>query len=215
MIEPVDFLVSCLQQLPSTFRPGEMAYLALTSKAEHPFRDKLAFSLYERLPRDRYIVSREWTARGAGGKTKRVDLAVLNPTGRPVCLLELKAMYSFDVAEKYAARTEADEIDALSSAEDCPTVLSLLLATHPKGEIPRSLRGVIKYDSGINSARRKLGSHELVRENVVKSVACAYGQRQPVFQGNFDAGSAFGFRHRSRDDLLACGSDRRVGLKLS
>lgn len=64
----------------------ELAFLALTSKIELPIRDRLAYTLFRRLPE--LLVTREW---------RPVDLAVLSPDGKtPVLLLEAKALYTFN-----------------------------------------------------------------------------------------------------------------------
>jgi hypothetical protein len=95
--------------------PGQLAYLALSSKCEHAVRDRMALIL-----RQRYLgkarIARELTfsrpekqrsksgfdklwqsdARGKGG----IDLAVLDPAGQDViATLELKQIYGFDFLE--------------------------------------------------------------------------------------------------------------------
>src|SRR3954447_11031963 len=76
-----------LARLGRRFERDELAFLALTSKIELPIRDRLAYSLYQRL--DECLVAREW---------KRVDLAVLSDDGKtPVMLLEAKALFTFDL----------------------------------------------------------------------------------------------------------------------
>lgn len=51
------------------FQKDELAYLAITSKSENAFRDRLAYLLHKRYEADGYVVAREW---------HYVDLAVLN-----------------------------------------------------------------------------------------------------------------------------------------
>ena len=80
-------LAQCLERAAKTFAPGELAYLALTSKIDRPLQDRLAWSLRTQLPA--LVVSREW---------RNTDIAVLSADGRsPMVLLEAKARYSFDV----------------------------------------------------------------------------------------------------------------------
>ena len=77
-----------LEAAAASFAPGELAYLALTSKIERPLQDRLAWLLHTRLPD--LVVSREWRA---------TDIAILSAGAEsPLVLLEAKAMYSFDVA---------------------------------------------------------------------------------------------------------------------
>lgn len=82
-------VLECLINQGKTFKKNELAYLALTSKIELPFRDRLAFQIhkhFERQTQPMRCASREW---------KRFDLAILE-NGEPSCLIELKAMYAFD-----------------------------------------------------------------------------------------------------------------------
>lgn len=64
-------LLDGLTAAAASFDPGELPYLALTSKAEHVVRDRLAWALST----GGYRVAREWRARG--------DLAVLDDDGEP------------------------------------------------------------------------------------------------------------------------------------
>jgi len=82
-------LADGLDAAARSFSQGELAYLAPTSKAERPVQDRLAWTLHTRLPG--LGVSREW---------KATDIAVLTADAKsPVALLEIKAMYSFDLAQ--------------------------------------------------------------------------------------------------------------------
>ena len=82
-------LISALKEVESAFLQNELAYLALTQKVEHVFRDKLAFLLHQRLQTGKpsYVVCREW---------QRADLAILE-NQLPVLIVEAKAGYSFDI----------------------------------------------------------------------------------------------------------------------
>ena len=81
---PRQELVDGLTGAAPSFEPGELSYLALTSKAEHVVRDRLAWVLSRRGLR----VAREWR--------NRVDLAVLDDEGEPLSALEAKATYTHD-----------------------------------------------------------------------------------------------------------------------
>ena len=82
---------SALDEIGDTFEENELAYLAVTSKIEHPFRDRLSFLLHKRYEAEGYLVAREW---------KRIDMAILNHEGEPLILIELKAMYTFDAIDR-------------------------------------------------------------------------------------------------------------------
>jgi hypothetical protein len=85
---------------------NELAYLALTSKIEIPIRNKWAYLLHKKLGED-FVVSREW---------RRADLAILEsvPVSKktkilvPRCLIELKAMYTFEGLPKENKNTKED-----------------------------------------------------------------------------------------------------------
>src|SRR5438105_184489 len=77
-------LIAGLRDAAASFDPGELAYLALTSKVEHAVRDRLAWALSKR----GHCVAREW---------RRTDLAVLDEAGDPRAALEAKATYTHDV----------------------------------------------------------------------------------------------------------------------
>ena len=66
------------------FEPGELAYLALTSKPELQVRDRLAWELTKAGVR----VAREW---------RRCDLALLSGNGTPLALVEMKATHTGDM----------------------------------------------------------------------------------------------------------------------
>lgn len=57
---PRQELIEGLRGAAASFDPGELAYLALTSKSEHIIRDRLAWTLSTRGHR----VARDWRARG-------------------------------------------------------------------------------------------------------------------------------------------------------
>lgn len=80
-----EVVLSSLADVEKEFQENELAYLALTTKIELPFRDKWAFLLHNR-PRPKLTVAREW---------KRTDLAILD-RNEPAVLVELTAMYTFD-----------------------------------------------------------------------------------------------------------------------
>ncbi len=93
-----------LVEVSRAFDPGELAYLALTSKPEGAIRDRLAWALYL----DGRRVAREWR--------ERCDLAVLDDDGEPLALIEFKATYSHstswgwkpalrEISERLGART--------------------------------------------------------------------------------------------------------------
>lgn len=79
-----DVLEAALEAVAAGFRPGELAYLALTSKPEGAIRDRLAWALYS----SGHCAAREWR--------ERCDLAVLNEAGDPLAVVEFKAIFTHD-----------------------------------------------------------------------------------------------------------------------
>lgn len=81
----VQLIRNHIDKLKNEFEPGELAYYGLTSKTETFIRDRLAFSLQVESAH-KWLIGREW-----GG---RVDLAILDPTRKPLLLVEAKAMHA-------------------------------------------------------------------------------------------------------------------------
>jgi hypothetical protein len=132
---PDDELRSALDEMINSFQKDELAYLVVTSKSELPVRDRLAYLLHKRYEADGYVVAREWN---------HIDLAVLSPTGLPICLVELKMMFALNAikpTKKYNFEdfTRADMVKARRYAHNQTAVYSLLLVTsgsHSLGEFP-------------------------------------------------------------------------------
>lgn len=89
-------LLDALNDAAASFEPGELPYLALTSKPEHAIRDRWAWALMKRGRR----VAREWR--------ERCDLAMLGDDGEAVALVELKASYTHDVRWSMSATKLAE-----------------------------------------------------------------------------------------------------------
>ena len=138
-----------LGNVSGAFQKDELAFLALTSKPELQFRDRLAFQLYEQL-RDRITVAREW---------KRVDLAFLNGN-EPQALIQLKARSLF----KFISESPSIEKIARKDIKKCGghscKAYSLIIATHIESDfLPEqfyvSYEGVVKYLKGWRGFLRK------------------------------------------------------------
>ena len=175
-----------MQRLDSLFRSDELAYLSLTSKIELPIRDRLAFQLHERFRTEANLtVAREW---------RRFDLAILERK-EPVLLVELKAMYSFDVFTSRAATQYpgAIESDARKMAEFTRSnsvrgagCYTLLLATHPHSAPPSQLDGIVKYSGDI---RRY---HPIDGDALLEAVSTQFRKHPASAAGELAGGSAFG-----------------------
>lgn len=194
MKDPHDFaevLREELAVLERLFESDELAFLALTSKAELPVRDRLAFALHRRLRG--LLVAREW---------KRVDLAVLAEDGKtPEMLLEAKALYTFDLigddawADRYPQRVR-DDVAALRSRPDLSEqtqLFALILATHPLHVSGPKLREIAKYSNGVAKALAALGSADAVMKQADKAIkATLPPETDLVAAGRLLGGTAYG-----------------------
>lgn len=150
-------LANTLSAVSGAFAKNELAYLALTSKAELPIRDRVAWDLQLALG-ETYVVSREW---------RRADIAVLRED-LPLVQVEAKALYAFDVL---SAKSRANYLakltsDGLKMAGLVPggTAFLLALITQVDGAMPAHLgRHVVKYSNWIRAALASEGGNaELV-----------------------------------------------------
>jgi hypothetical protein len=117
--------------------PGkELAYLALTSKPENPFRDRLAWQLHQERQGPDFWVAREWSGtddmcpgRRNGSRT---DLAVLDRDGLPRALLVAVATGSFNRRNRMIEIENDLREDLRLAKEKAPQtpLFGLLVVTH-------------------------------------------------------------------------------------
>lgn len=86
-------LIDIIATLKTDFSKDELAYLAITSKVEHPLRDKIAFKLHEK--NKNLTVCREYLIR-KGQKPPRIDVACIDASNNLKTLMEFKAHSSID-----------------------------------------------------------------------------------------------------------------------
>jgi hypothetical protein len=182
-----DLLRAAVAEAAISFDTDELAYLALTSKPEQHFRDRIAFCLYKRLKDDPVLVCREWN---------RVDLAVL-ATGdqTPNVLLELKWMYSMDAwadRDDYHRAVLEDEAKALRLATSGTSVYTLLLATHPLSKIHSQYWPAMKYASNVNRFLLLAGSAENIANAACQAANKLFGTHRICASGHIEGGVAYG-----------------------
>ena len=152
-------VADALKHLDEEFAKNELAYLALTSKAEKQIVDRLAFSLHrDYADSDQISVAREFTI---PKKLQRVDLAIVQ--GRtPHFLLEAKAMQSFDVnlprkSRKYRKKIEEDRKKLRNykprRGHDNLDKIVLHLTTHTSVPPDEKWNGIVKYAGRIRNHR--------------------------------------------------------------
>ena len=174
-----------LSTVGSVFEPDELAFLASTSKAELPIRDRLAWTLQQALG-EAFTVSREW---------RRADLVVL--AGDEVCAqVEAKALYAFDVLrptnrQSYLDRLVADSAKMAALAASDRYLLSII--TDVRGDMPTELNShVVKYSAGIAAAIKAGGDsvRSVARERWLEGLTDTFGCDTAEVQIN--AGSVWG-----------------------
>ena len=147
-----------LAHLDQDFGENELAYLALTSKAEKPIIDRLAFRLHRDHGSGRTAVAREYT----DPKIARVDLAVVVDR-RPRLLLEAKAKatHAFIAPQgqprfRAALRADVEKLrDYQANDEaDQPTRAVLLLTTYTHPSPHPNWDQVVKYAAQIRRHHR-------------------------------------------------------------
>jgi hypothetical protein len=190
-------LTQAIHDAAADFESGELAFLALTSKIEMPFIDRLAFRLHQRFHSQNLMVAREWPIPTPSGRPPRADLAILKPSGATV-VVEGKAMYSFDPTRNSATNTRfvermQSDLDRLTEAALAAVpIYCLLLATHPLTPVPERLHHGIKYPRKINSAFDRIGSESQIRELADRKVREAAVPGSICAAGTEQAGTSFG-----------------------
>lgn len=146
---------SSLRSLGAEFSVNELAFLALTSKIELPFRDRWAYVMHKRLEGKGFSVAREW---------KKRDIAILHGKS-PKLLIELGAMYTFDalrdgVLLHYGRNKILSDTEKANKLQSGATVYSVLLASHPLARVPDELKGVVAFSEGINRGLERCHDNE-------------------------------------------------------
>ncbi len=179
-------IIATLKNILNEFQKDELAYLALTTKIELPFRDRWAYSLFKNLANTNINVSREWM---------RTDLALIE-NNSPTTLIELKAMYTFDALSQrqllgYTDAMSNDEEKAKKLADVNTEIYTVLLATHPTSIVNSSLSKIVKYDKGVNKAIRNLGTSDAVKKEAINKVNIELEKRNVILHGEINGGKAF------------------------
>ena len=198
MKEPDKEICSTLDEVGQTFEENELAYLAATSKIEFPFRDRLAFLLHKRFESEGYLVTRE-----LGAMSTRIDMAVPNHKGQPICMIQLKAAYSFNAANykyNYRGLNGKEAFEALVADDEykmrqhaAEHMYWLLLITHPDGCFEPNYERVVKYrreiNAGLNTTYRTAAQ---VRAKAEENMRDVYNSRNVIHTGCVTGGTVFG-----------------------
>jgi hypothetical protein len=185
VIEAMPFgdIASALQQCEPN--SDDLAFLSLTSKVELPVRDRLAYLLSQIASRSGGRIAREY---------KRSDVAWLIGKS-PLAIIELKACYTFDLIAQPAVYMQY-LMDDLKKAADCGgyacRCYAILLATHPKAEIPETLYDTVKYSRKINAALKLCESAEGIRRRAIEEVEMRLSPGSAVHRFQWSLGSYLG-----------------------
>jgi hypothetical protein len=162
-------LIESLQKLEND---KALAYLAATSKPEIQIRDFVASEFYGQM-----IIARERTVNlvdQSKGKSKRVDLAVLNEKGEVVQIIEFKAMVSGDVhGEKDHSLLKDLDSDLKKIKGVCDDRLGVHMMVHIENPsfIPEDRARTVKYFKKFSAQSRK---HKMTREEEAMKVVDYY-----------------------------------------
>lgn len=164
---------------------GELAYLALTSKVELPFRDRLALSLRARVAGA--MVAREWK--------ERVDLAILSTSRIPTLLVELKSLHVFDLlsagkrqAFSQAVAADRRKLERFVKKHNFVTTENyvLVLVTACQSVPDNKYEGIVKYRKAIAGCRSMTG------EEINSQIKECFGTDDLLAVNQVSAGEAFG-----------------------
>lgn len=202
-----DALATCLNDLHNSFETDELAYLSLTSKAEHAIRDRLAFKLHISLANgdNNLFVTREW-------KRHRFDLAIINEQGNPDHIVELKFYLSADLmVEDYTnvvAQAMQRDREKLTQAVDTFTsaqCFQILLLAQPS-QAPTALQDAyLKY--GPLQRRDHVNFNQNVNDRIQGHPALQgfiSDHANSVATGCWNGGEAFGIAVNVHYWLIKC-----------
>lgn len=205
-----DKLIGNLHDLAGEFQCNELAYLALTTKIEGPLRDRWAYSLHKTFSPHDYVIAREWPGLETQGLKRRyADLAILarpddpvvRPALSPCAIIELKALYSYDVINGKHGGVGRETCKKLGELRDDAQrwsewasggarIYAVLLVAHPDSEIADCYGRTIKYMPGIKRAVKKCGSPDKVKARARESLQSVFGDN--TVAGELHGGRAFG-----------------------
>ena len=152
-------VTDALKHLDREFKENELAYLALTSKAEKQIVDRLAFSLHREFGGDDDVsIAREFTV---PRNIRRVDLAIIYDK-TPLFLLEEKAMQSYHAnlpkeSLRYREKVKQDKKKLREYAPATPPErlekAVLPLTTHTSTPPDKKWDRIVKYAARIRNHR--------------------------------------------------------------
>jgi len=154
-------------------------------------RDRLAYALSQTAAKTGGRIAREYN---------RADIAWL--TGDPVrnrkapiAIIELKACYAFDLIAQPDVYMKylANDLQKAAKCGGCTCrCYAILLATHPKTEVPETVFDTVKYARKINAALRLCESGNAVSRRAVEEVEMRLPPNSAVHRFRWSLGSYLG-----------------------
>lgn len=153
-----------IKNITKTYGINELAFLAMQGKIELQLRDKIAWYLEQNIPNN-YCVKREYNIPGNG--RQKCDLAIIDDTMKPVCLIEFKA-HSAATFEKGYINNCTDDIDKMKriacSTGTNPEIYYIFFQTEHQGTLPPN-NGLIAYYGIIKKALKdNLGVNDIHKQ---------------------------------------------------
>jgi hypothetical protein len=192
LMDLTNLLRVAITRASESFVKDELAFLALTSKVERPFLDRVAFQLHRGMESSGTVVAREYPVFVG----VRADIAILR-AGDLIGAIEGKAMYTADcltgrgLGPEYPKRMHADLQRYATTQNDGLQVFTLLVATNPGTQVPESLQSIIKYSRLVNRGFQ-IHSSALELERIAGEYLEAQISAQvTIANGKLDAGKAF------------------------
>ena len=156
-----------IKNITNTYGFNELAFLAMQGKIELQLRDKIAWYLEQNINgampnAGQYYVRREYNTPGNG--REKCDLAIIDDTMKPVCLIEFKA-HSAATFEKGYINNCTDDIDKMKriacSTGTNPEIYYIFFQTEHQGTLPPN-NGLIAYYGIIKKALKdNLGVNDI------------------------------------------------------
>jgi hypothetical protein len=149
-------LLSILATIHECFRPGELAYLAVTSKIENPLRDRIAFALHDQIE-DGFLVHREWKDKNK----KKADIAITDMDNEVKYLIECKAHSAPTFERGYSDLIRRDLRKMCHASEEATELYFIFFFNHVQSlrPIDRKFEYAVKYFHLLNNALKKQAYH--------------------------------------------------------
>jgi|GEM_PF-2241959 hypothetical protein len=186
----LELLKKSIKDLERPLNNEESAYLAMTSKFENPFRDKLAYSLFTHYKTEKKVC-REWSSKEKD--VSRVDIAIIknDESLENMNLIELKATntqhgYGGFVEEKLLEKKRLNHIRIhvkslvkklyfLQQKCNEDNVYGIFIGTHPTERIDERYNMMVKSCYSLPPEKYLKENYENDMKRFISEIEIAYG----------------------------------------